>query len=69
MLNTNHLQASPKDRAKKHPRMKNMSEKHKLGLLLAPSTESTYSLTPAKQIASIHGKILKVGSVTFRSNF
>lgn len=68
MFNTRQ-QPSPKARDKKHPRIKNMSEKHKLGLLLTPSNDSAYSLAPTKQLASIHGKILKLGNATFRSNF
>jgi hypothetical protein len=69
MLNPHHHQTSPKSKLKKHPRVKNISEKHQLGLLLTPATDSSYSLTPAKQLSSIHGKIIKVGSATFRSNF
>lgn len=46
------------------------SEKAKLGLLEAPSlSQSIYSPNISKTIPQSYGKILKVGSATFRSNY
>ncbi len=46
------------------------SEKQKLGLVIEPSlTEPEYSSVTAKASNHQNGKIIKIGSATFRSNY
>jgi hypothetical protein len=62
---------SPVVNKSQHPRSKNLSERHKLGLQVSPLlSEPAYSTyQPSKNYVASRGKILKVGSYTFKSNF
>jgi hypothetical protein len=64
------MESPPKTVQKNNPRIQHLAERHKLGLILTPPPLADPTPHPhSKTIPKINGKILKVGSATFRSNF
>lgn len=68
-IHTRKMDSPQKNSAKNHPRLHYLAEKHKLGLVGSlQKTESIHS-RPKKEAPAAIGKIVKVGSSLFRSNF
>lgn len=69
-LNARKVDSPPKNNIKNHPRMQYMAQKHKLGLITCVQAPQIVQHSQHRKVSQAPlGKIIKVGSATFRSNF